>query len=288
MSAQIANISLYIPHVFPNFKKEDIIAIIEEQSIGKVSHVDMVTKMGQDGKQYNAVYVHFEFWCDTIANRNFQARVCDPNQEARVVYDGPWYWIVLENKARKYTPGERKPRIDLSDFNTTKTQKATSWAAIVEPKPVSFKPVPALKPVATLKPKHVPSIAAPKPVVLQVEEEPICPKLALEDLMTDAEMSALIDEFVSYDDEAEFNKLVEDIEIEREMDECEAAMEEDDKHLTSVDVRYIQTLEQENAYYLEQLSNVNVRIMELNNSLYNEQIKSNALAEAIRLVAQTK
>jgi hypothetical protein len=279
MSAQIANISLYIPHVFPNFTKEDIIAIIEEQSIGKVSHVDMVTKMGQDGKQYNAVYVHFEFWCDTITNRNFQARVCDPKQEARIVYDGPWYWIVLENKARKYTPGERKPRIDLSDFNTTTTQKAaTSWAAIVEPKPVAF---PVLKHTA---PKPV---AAPKPAV-QVEEEPICPKLALEDLMTDAEMSALIDEFVSYDDEAEFNKLVEDIEIEREMDECEAAMEEDDKHLTSVDVRYIQTLEQENAYYRAELSNNNIRIMELNNSLYNEQIKSNALAEAIRLVAQAK
>jgi hypothetical protein len=286
MSAQIANISLYIPHVFPNFTKEDIIRIIEEQSIGKVGHVDMVTKMGGDGKQYNAVYVHFEFWCDTIANRNFQARVCDPNQEARVVYDGPWYWIVLENKARKYTPGERKPRIDLSEFNTTTTQKgATSWAAIVEPKPVAFKPV-SFKPVPVLKHAAPKSVAAPKPVA-QVQE-PICPKLTLEDLMTDDDMSALIDEFVSYDEEAEFKNLADNIEIEREMDECEAAMEEDDKHIASVDVRYLQELEQENTYYREQLSNVNVRIMELNNSLYNEQIKSHALAEAIRLVAQAK
>jgi hypothetical protein len=186
---------------------------------------------------------------------------------------------VLENKARKYTPGERKPRIDLSDFNTTTQKAATSWAAIVEPKPVAF---PVLKHTA---PK---SVAAPKPVVLQVEEEPICPKLTLEDLMTDAEMSALMNEFVSYDEEAEFSNLAADIENEREMDECEAAMEEDDKHLTSVDVRYIQTLEQENAYYRAELSNNNIRIMELNNSLYNEQIKSHALAEAIRLVAQAK
>jgi hypothetical protein len=238
----------------------------------------MVSKMGQDGKQYNAVYVHFEFWCDTIANRNFQARVCDPNQEARVVYDTPWYWIVLENKARKYIPGERKPRIDLSEFNTTPTQKATSWAAIVD-KPVPFKPVPALKSVPALK------YATHKPVAN--DNEPICPKLTLEDLMTDAEMNDLIDEFVSSNEEAEFNKLSAD--IEREMDECEAAMEEDDKHLlTSVDVRYLEVLEQENTYYRNEVSNLNIQIMELKNSLYNEQIKSQALAEAVRLIAQTK
>jgi hypothetical protein len=278
MSAQIANISLYIPHVFPNFTKEDVIAIIEEQSIGKVCNVDMVSKMGQDGKQYNAVYVHFEFWCDTITNRNFQARVCDPNQEARIVYDTPWYWILPENKARKYTPGERKPRIDLSDFNTTTTQKATSWAAIVA-KPVTFKPVPVLK--------HV---AAPKPVAaqVQVEEDPICPKLTLEDLMTDTEMNDLIYEFVSSNEEAEFNKLAVDIENEREMDECEVAMEEEDMHLTSVDVRYLEALEQENTYYRNEVSALNIRIMELNNSLYNEQIKSCALADAVRLIAQAK
>ena len=102
MSAQISNISLYIPHVFPNYTKEDVQQVFENQKIGKVSHVDFVSKMGKDGKPYNAAYIHFEFWCDTIANRNLQARICDPTKEARIVYDEPWHWIVLENKARKY------------------------------------------------------------------------------------------------------------------------------------------------------------------------------------------
>jgi len=31
------------------------------------------------------------------------------------VYDDPWYWIVLENKAKKQNPSDRKPRIEISD-----------------------------------------------------------------------------------------------------------------------------------------------------------------------------
>lgn len=253
MSGQISNISLYIPHVFPNYKQADVASVFENQKIGKVSRVDFVAKMGQDGKSYNAAYIHFEFWCDTIANRNFQARICDPTKEARVVYDEPWHWIVLENKARKYAPGERKPRIDLSDLKPNAAPKPVAnnhkWPAL----PVMKPKVQATKPVQ----------AAPKP-------EP-------ED---DADFLELIEELAGeYDEEdTEFKQLI------NEMDECEATMEEEDQHLTSVDTRYLQTLEEENAYFRNEMQLANIRLMEINNSLYNEQVKSNALAEAIRLV----
>jgi hypothetical protein len=258
MSAQIENISLYIPHVFPNYTKEDVKNVFENQKIGKVSHVDFVSKMGQDGKPYNAAYIHFEFWCDTIANRNFQSRICDPTKEARVVYDEPWYWIVLENKARKYAAGERKPRIDLSDLKP---------AAAAKPSTV-LKPVQVLKQVATQWPAL--PVAAPKP-----KPEP---ELAEDD----ADYLELIEDFATseYDPEdTEFKQLI------NEMDECVVAMEEEDQHLITVDARYLKTLEEENAYFRNELQLANIRNMELNNSLYNEQIKSNALAEAIRLVS---
>ena len=113
----LRNISLYIPRVFINFFKCDIAMIFESLSIGKVKNIDLVLKMGKDGKEYNSAYIHFEYWYDNVAAINFQDRVLDPNQEARLIYDEPWYWIVLENKAKKFIPGEKKARINLGDLN---------------------------------------------------------------------------------------------------------------------------------------------------------------------------
>jgi hypothetical protein len=106
------NVSLYIPHVFANISKDEVINIFESLKIGKVSNIDFVNKMcGQT--QYNAVYVHFEYWYDNTVAHNFQERVLNPAKEARIVYDDPWYWIVLENKAKKHVSGDRKPRVVL-------------------------------------------------------------------------------------------------------------------------------------------------------------------------------
>jgi len=115
MSAQLANMSLYIPRVFPNYDGEAIAKVFESLRLGKVNRIDFVPKTGRDGKGYNAVYVHFEQWYDNVAARNFQARVVDPEQEARIVYDDPWFWIVFENKSQKrpqsrFTPSARQFR----------------------------------------------------------------------------------------------------------------------------------------------------------------------------------
>jgi hypothetical protein len=107
------NVSLYIPHVFANISKEEVINIFESLRIGKVSNIDFVNKISDQSQQYNAVYIHFEYWHDNVAARNFQERVLNPDKEARIVYDDPWYWIVLENKAKKHVSSDRKPRVVL-------------------------------------------------------------------------------------------------------------------------------------------------------------------------------
>jgi hypothetical protein len=107
------NLSLYIPRVFSNITEDRIARVFESLSFGYVSRVDLVAKESADGKPYNSAYVHFDNWFDTTANRAFQDRVTDPERDARVVYDDPWYWIVLENKGRKQAAGARKPRIDI-------------------------------------------------------------------------------------------------------------------------------------------------------------------------------
>lgn len=130
MSSQIANISLYIPHVFANISKKMVAETFEDLRIGNVKCVDFVYKRGTNG-EFNAVYIHFNYWYDNIAAHNFQERVLDPNREARIVYDEPWYWIVLENKTKKVDSTKRKPRLNLealanSGYVTPPTKQMTN------------------------------------------------------------------------------------------------------------------------------------------------------------------
>lgn len=121
MSSTIANISLYIPHVFANISKRVVAETFENLRIGSVKRLDFVCKRGSNG-DFNAVYIHFNHWYDNIAASNFQERVLNPNMEARIVYDEPWHWIVLENKKIKTNTKkvfERKPRINLEALSKT-------------------------------------------------------------------------------------------------------------------------------------------------------------------------
>ena len=107
----IKNMSLFVPHVFANFDKEYIAQAFSK--FGDVDHIDFVARQDRVGTEYNAVYIHFKKWHDTPANITFQ------NQKInRVYHDGPWYWIVLPNTAKKHMPGDRKPRIDLGESNS--------------------------------------------------------------------------------------------------------------------------------------------------------------------------
>jgi hypothetical protein len=104
------NISLYIPRVFLNITQEKIKSAFEGNGIGKVTRVDLISKV----PEYNIAYVHFEYWNDTITARNFQSHAREI-KGAKLVYDDPWHWIVLENKATRYEPGARKVRINLGE-----------------------------------------------------------------------------------------------------------------------------------------------------------------------------
>jgi hypothetical protein len=216
MTSTIKNISLYIPHIFANFSKKDVTDIFESLNIGKVDKIDFIAKLGKDGKEYNAAYIHFDYWYNNQASVNFQNRVLNPEEEARLIYDEPWYWIVLENKGQKIQPGQRKTRINLGDLNAISSK----------------------------------SNCPPTPKKLS--------KTIQNNIMKPIN---LISDFDGYDDEAA-------------MEECEAAMEEDEKYLAYFDKRYVETIEQENQLFRTQ-------IYQLQNALYTEQMKSSALVEYI-------
>jgi hypothetical protein len=106
--------SLYIAHVFPNIHKKKIAQLFEKLFLAKVKGIDLVTKIGKDGKPYNSAYIHIESWFDTSAAKHFQEKIRS-NSEALLVYDEPWYWIVNENlsaKRSKFIQNAEKDRFE--------------------------------------------------------------------------------------------------------------------------------------------------------------------------------
>jgi hypothetical protein len=245
MSA-IKNISLFIPHVYANFTSTMVFDIIQDMGIGEVKNIDFVSKMGSDGKPYNAVYIHFYKWYDNIVAHNFQERLLDPKKEARIMYDDPWYWLVLENKGKKHVPGQRKPTIDLDAFTT---------------------PEKTVDPMSNFRPLNVQR--APKTNSRSLIGKLPAPLNLGNDFNTEAQA---VDDKITQE---EMDRAFEQMENEQMMAEMEAEMEMDDYHLATFDSRYVQSLEQDNEMLRSQLAYFQ--------NLYNiEAIKAQALVDTIK------
>jgi len=184
--------SVYIPHVFSNITEDRIKRVFESLSLAKVKHIDFVAKMSKYGTVYNAAYIHFEYWHDTVVASSFQERVRNPDKEARLVYDEPWYWIVLENHGAKSVPGTRKLRVNLTDMTPVK-------------KPIS-------QPSAPVKNKYYNN--TPVKSLQSVKRK-------------------LDNEFDTDNGDDQ----------EQILDKIEAMMDEEDRHIISIDGRYVQSLE---------------------------------------------
>ena len=248
MSNTIQNISLYIPHIFANYTKEDVSRVFNDLNIGKVKNIDFVSKMSKEGKVYNSAYIHFVEWYDTIVAHNFQSRVLDVNKEARLMYEDPWYWIVLENKAQKHNPGDRKTRIVLDLAPTHQSSMST--------------------PVKSNIGYDVDLTMAPVKAKNQIQNEP-------------SKMACPLNLDLEFAEEEEMTWLEEE---ERQMDEIEAAMDEEEQYLVSFDSRYVKSMEEENAHLRQQslyYYNEYCRIVE---SYKMEAIKAQALADAIQMI----
>lgn len=280
------NISLYIPHIFANFSKEFVAKVFEDLNIGNVKNIDFVSKYGQDGKEYNAAYIHFNEWYDTISSRNFQARVLDTSKEARVVYDEPWYWIVLENKARKHIPGERKPRIDLG---TVAISKPPAVEASVQstPPPKKYTPIEAINvnkaPVKAVTKKALESLPAPVKLDAEFEATKVQKSEAV------VKQPDNVQEELPEEELAWIDALL--TEEEAIIDEVEMMMEEDDQYLIQIDSRYVQTLEEENQNFQTQIASLQHQLAAITAQQWNtesalrtEQVKSQALAEVIQML----
>jgi hypothetical protein len=89
------NMSLFIPAVFKNISAERIISAFEKVKLGKVSYVNFLDK----NEKFNSVHVCFSYWRNTEAVYNFQKKA-KSSEGAKLVYDDPWHWVVLEYKKK--------------------------------------------------------------------------------------------------------------------------------------------------------------------------------------------
>ena len=107
--AQSQPLSIYIPRVFGNLDEEYIKSVFEKLDLGRVRRVDLVPRQNpvdefggaSSTENSNMAFVHFWEWHDNTSSLNFREKVLDSEREARIVYDDPWYWIVLENRNPK-------------------------------------------------------------------------------------------------------------------------------------------------------------------------------------------
>lgn len=238
------NISLFIPRVFANFDKEYVVNAFEQ--IGEVSDVDFVAKQDKNGKFYNAVYVHFNKWHSTKKAQDFYNKVVDETQEARLLHDDPWYWIVLPNIAKKHIPGQRKPRIVLGEETITK------------------------------------SIIAPTlPVTPRASVSEVCPGAPAKRNYVDAVAKQTKREFND-----EFDAVAAAVaaaEEEFEMDKIESLFEEEDANLISIDGRYVQQIEAENWGMTQEIMHLRAALINLDQMYRAESAKVTAFIKSVDL-----
>lgn len=106
--------SIYIPYVFSNIKHNRIADTFVMNGYGIVEKIDFVSKMNTNGKCYNSAYVHFSHWYDNETATQFKNTIEDPELQALLIYDNPWYWIILPNTGKI---GSRKKCLDIGDLD---------------------------------------------------------------------------------------------------------------------------------------------------------------------------
>lgn len=127
------SVSLYIPRVSLEITKQQIAYVFQSNLFGIVSRIDFISKTDYNDDYYNAAYIHFEQWNNTVMVHNFQEKLVNyingmTNTPVRIVYNDPYYWNVFINKSnKKVISGQRKIRLDLSDLNAQeKSEKITT------------------------------------------------------------------------------------------------------------------------------------------------------------------
>ena len=95
----IKNLSVFIPRIHEEDANEEFIKnVFFSQEIASVRRVDLIKRTSK-GKVYYNAKIHFHYWFKNQIAYNIQQRILlSETSGARIVYDDPWYWVILKNK----------------------------------------------------------------------------------------------------------------------------------------------------------------------------------------------
>lgn len=251
MSA-IKNISLFVPHVFPNFTQKYVAEAFAD--VGEVCRVDFVAKQDRDGKDFNAAYIHFSRWYDSRPAITIQDSFANDGSTKFYHDDSEYYWIVLPNTAKKHVPGERKPRIDLGESKS------------VSVKAIEKTPVKSVKEVACPGAPKKPTYAQIADNANSCAGKPIAPTLP----RLESSEQCCVKLFDDFDPEAS--------EEAAQMAEIEAELEAEDDNLVSIDWRYVQAVEQENMWLHAEVAQLRTALINLDQMYQAEKAKVRAFS----------
>jgi len=87
-------LSLYIPVIDEKIDQAFITGIFENLKIGEISRIDFVYSLV--GKKQ--AFIHFNKWYDNSKVHELQKKIMSPSANARIIYDKPKFWPILQNR----------------------------------------------------------------------------------------------------------------------------------------------------------------------------------------------
>lgn len=91
--------SVCIPRIFNNIPTSKIVDTFNSLQLGQVESVDIVFKKGNNDKIVKMAFIYFKKWYTNVSATNLRNKIEDPFYEAKIIYDDPWYWIILPNNS---------------------------------------------------------------------------------------------------------------------------------------------------------------------------------------------
>lgn len=93
--------SVFIPRVFSNISEHRVRSVFRRLNIGEVTAVSLARR--PDGNA-NMAFVYFASMnYDNPVTNTLIDKICDSEQTAKIMYEEPYYWVVLPNKTARGT-----------------------------------------------------------------------------------------------------------------------------------------------------------------------------------------
>ena len=102
--------SLCIPRAYGNIDRKRVMAVMKECDFGVVDRIDEISRKNDDGEVIKRFFVHFKQW-----NKGWESErkrlMSGDAERLKVVYDGPWYWLMKACDPKlAYTPKQKPPK----------------------------------------------------------------------------------------------------------------------------------------------------------------------------------